>query len=394
MKILHINDTYAMTGGIARYLFEVMALLEQQGHENVVIYQQEHERTVTDHRAVYYTPSTDNHNQFATRQSLHHILDKEKPDTAFLHAVYDPDIVAQIAAHLPTVAYIHGFHTVCPGLAKYFRRNDTVCTQAFGLGCIPMIYARRCSDARHPRTIYQLMRKTTEQKQLYQSIPLLIVASQYMHNLLQQNGFAAQKIAILPYPHTPADSITAISTEEPLRIFYAGRLEIEKGIPYLLQAFARLTTPCKLHIAGDGTLRSTYEAMANELGIASRVKFLGWLNDDDLDKEYQVARVVVMPSIFPEPFGQVGVHALLRERPVIAFNVGGIPDWLRDGEHGFLVPAKDVDALANRIEVLLNDALLAAKLGKQGREFALQAYAPQAHINQLLKMLQNITGLR
>lgn len=390
MKVLHVNDTYAMTGGIARYLFEVMELLEQCGHENMVIYQQEHDHTVLDHRPTYFVPTALDSN-VPVSAVLNDILREQKPDVAYLHAVYDPALVAAIVKNLPAIAYIHGFHTVCPGLAKYFRRGDEICDRSFGLGCVPMIYRRRCSDARHPRTVFRLMRKTAEQKHLYKSVSMLIVASYYMRELLRQNGFETENIDILPYPHTPAQS-TVITPHLPLRLLYAGRLEIEKGIPYLLEAFSRLDPSYELRIAGDGTMRGVYEEMAHDLGLAPRVSFLGWLDDEALNKEYQAARVVVMPSIFPEPFGQVGVQALLRQRPVVAFNVGGISDWLKDGVHGFLIPPRDTEALASRMDQLLNDISLARKLGEQGREFALKTYDPEDHVIRLLQLLQQVVN--
>ena len=98
---------------------------------------------------------------------------------------------------------------------------------------------------------------------------------------------------------------------------------------------------------------------------------------------------MIMPSIFPEPFGQVGVQALLRERPVVAFDVGGISDWLKDSEHGFLVPSRNIAVLASRIEILLHDPALAARLGAQGKAFALRAYQPEAHVTTLLHFFEN-----
>jgi glycosyltransferase involved in cell wall biosynthesis len=390
MKILHVNDTYSMTGGISRYLLEVMELLEQQGHENVVIYQRQHERTLEDSRATFYVPAIGEGSD-ANDTTVQYVLDLHKPDIAFLHAAYDPALVSTIAVRVPTVAYVHGFHTVCPALGKYFHRGDAVCTKPYGLGCIPMIYARRCSDARHPRTVYDLMRVAAERKRVYESIPQLLVASRYMRDLLKQNGFDGRRIAILPYPQIRAEESVAVP-EGPLSILYAGRIEIEKGIPYLLRAFARVATPCELRIAGDGTLRATYETMARQMGLASRVQFLGWLDDIELENEYRAARVVVMPSIFPEPFGQVGVQALLRERPVVAFDVGGISDWLKDEEYGYLVATRDIENLAIRIETLLNDRKTAAKFGAQGKAFAQETYSPELHARKLLGILGQVVS--
>jgi glycosyltransferase involved in cell wall biosynthesis len=389
MKILHINDTYAMTGGIARYLFEVMTLLEHSGHENIVIYQQPHPRTVLDDRRITYLVPQDSGKHTSAVAQVQHILSLARTDVAFLHAAYDPEIVSVVMNSLPTIAYIHGFHTVCPGLAKYYRRGDKVCERPFGMACVPMIYMRRCCDARNPISVSRIMRTAAEQRKAYEQVEHILVASQYMRELLEQNGVDARRITVLPYPHFPPSAASS-SSPSPRRVLYAGRLEIEKGIPYLLRAIAKLDGAFELRIAGDGTLRKDYEMLARKLGIDTQVRFLGWLDDVELESEYQSCSLVVMPSIFPEPFGQVGVQALLRARPVVAFDVGGISDWLKHGEHGYLVPPLDVPALAERIDTLLRNESLAADMGAKGRAYALQAYAPENHADRLIGVFERL----
>jgi len=381
VKILHINDTYAATGGITRYIFDVTELLELHGHENVIIYRKQHERTVVDGRKTYYVSS--NADNLGGRGTIRRIIFQQQPDLIYLHAVYDPRVVADIIELAPAVAYVHGFHTVCPGLAKYFRRGDAICTRAFGWGCVPMIYARRCASARHPRSVWRIMGATAAHKQAYQRLPRILVASNYMRNLLLQNGFHNERVTVLAYPQKPVSPVP-YPNHQPKRILYAGRLEIEKGVPYLLRTLTHLKMPCELRVAGDGTLRATYETLVGELGLAERVHFLGWLDESELDAEYRESALVVMPSICPEAFGQVGVQAMLHCRPVVAFKVGGIPDWLKDGEHGFLVEPRNVQLLAARIGQLLKDSSLAQEMGTRGREFALRQYAPEEHIAQLL----------
>jgi glycosyltransferase involved in cell wall biosynthesis len=229
------------------------------------------------------------------------------------------------------------------------------------------------------------MRITQAHKTAYQSLKHIIVASSYMRDLLAQNGFNPGCISILP-PHFEESYPLVAPQRDPLLVLFAGRLEIEKGLPYLLQAVARVQTLCQLLVAGDGTRRTEYETLARKLGIADRVVFAGWLDNAGLHQAYQRASLLVMPGVWPEPFGKVGIEAMAHGRPVVAFNVGGIPDWLQDGYNGFLVPPRDEKQLAVRIEQLLRDVELAMQLGLNGRGYVAEHYSPQQHLGQLLQI--------
>ena len=123
----------------------------------------------------------------------------ENPDVIYLHAVHDPPLVAEAARLVPAVGYVHGFYPVCPGLAKYFHRGDAICRRPYGLGCVPMIYLRRCASARHPASICRIMRRTADYLAAYKTLPRITVASTYMRDLLIQNGFEENRISVLPY---------------------------------------------------------------------------------------------------------------------------------------------------------------------------------------------------
>jgi glycosyltransferase involved in cell wall biosynthesis len=151
----------------------------------------------------------------------------------------------------------------------------------------------------------------------------------------------------------------------------------------LLRALQRIRADWQLEIVGDGHARVSLEALAGELGVSDRVNFAGWV--DDASPYYERARCVVVPSIWPEPFGIVGIEALSHGRPVVGADVGGIPDWCRDGETGLLAPPGDVAQLASRIESVLRDDQLATDLGAHGREVACQEYGPELHVDRLLR---------
>ena len=95
--------------------------------------------------------------------------------------------------------------------------------------------------------------------------------------------------------------------------------------------------------------------LAKELNLNSRVEFIGYRSHEELQRYFQRATVGVVPSVWPEPFGMVGLEFMHHQLPVIAFNSGGISDWLKDGHNGFLVPWMDISTMAQRIDYLLQN---------------------------------------
>jgi glycosyltransferase involved in cell wall biosynthesis len=98
---------------------------------------------------------------------------------------------------------------------------------------------------------------------------------------------------------------------------------------------------------------------------------------------YCRARMVVMPSMIPESFGLVGIEAMACGRPVIAFDSGGISDWLMDGETGLLVERGNIEKLADSIELMFVDDGLVGSMGERARQCVDQLYRPGTHLARL-----------
>ena len=148
----------------------------------------------------------------------------------------------------------------------------------------------------------------------------------------------------------------------------AARLVEQKGIPYALDAFAKVYRDypqAYLVIAGDGELRAQLTDQASELGIRGRTLFLGWRADMiDVMAAYDV---FVLPSLW-EGFGLVLLEAMSRRLPIIASRVSAIPEVVADAETGLLVPARDVDGLAHAMRTLLSDRVLRRHMGMVGED--------------------------
>jgi glycosyltransferase involved in cell wall biosynthesis len=390
LKILHITETFAPLGGAELYMISQIALLEEAGVENVVVYWNEHPQTFpTGNYPVYHVTESE-----AERPAgIEAIIKEVRPTIIYLHTVRNPAVVAAAARMGTTIAYIHDFEPVCPGLAKFYRRGQRICTRPYGLGCVPMIYLQRCASAKHPLSVYRIMQAPPRYLAAYKQVGKVLVGSSYMKDLLVQNGLEAERITILPYFfHMPGRTTPVpLGVDDP-RLLFVGRLEEEKGLAFLLRALARLSRPYRLLVAGEGSGQKGYEALAQKLGIAGQVDFLGWLSPEEIKRVYEKVVCLVFPSIWPEPFGMVGIEAFYNSRPVIAFDVGGVSDWLQDGWNGYLIPPQDVEQLAGCIERLLEKPGLASQMGSNGYRFVEDHYGVEQHLAQLMAVLRRETG--
>ncbi len=188
-------------------------------------------------------------------------------------------------------------------------------------------------------------------------------------------AIAAQEPRVIPYGIELPPERDWPAT--PGRILTVGRLIARKGHMYLIRAMAHLRDLPDAHlvIVGEGHERAALEAEIARLGLEDRVTLTGRVSDEELEAYYQSCQVFALPAIVDEAgdtemLGMVSLEAMRYCKPVIASDVGGIPDIVVDGESGVLVPQKDPEALAAAIRRVLTDPALARRLGHGGYRFA------------------------
>jgi len=164
-----------------------------------------------------------------------------------------------------------------------------------------------------------------------------------------------------------------------------------KGPMYLLRAMERvwLSHPeIQLVFVGKGDLENELRKKASQIGVNKRVKFLGWR--DDIPEIMHILDVFVLPSL-NEGMGRVLIEAMAAGRPIIASNVGGIPDLVIQGENGLLVPAKDIKALAEGIEYLLENQSERIEMGEKGRKMATN-YGVNSMVEKIDRLYLELLG--
>jgi glycosyltransferase involved in cell wall biosynthesis len=170
-----------------------------------------------------------------------------------------------------------------------------------------------------------------------------------------------------------------------------GRLCEQKGQLLLVKAawqLAKQGTDFELVLAGDGELRAEIEAMIVRLNLESKVRITGWINSEQVRDEILAARGLVLPS-FAEGLPVVIMEAMALRRPIISTFIAGIPELVQPGEHGWLVPAGDVQALVEAMRACLDaptDVL--TRLGDAARERVLARHDVDIEAAKLVKLFQ------
>jgi len=169
---------------------------------------------------------------------------------------------------------------------------------------------------------------------------------------------------------------------------FCAKLQRWKGPMDLLEAFARANVPKSyLAFAGDGPERSNLERRATELGLADRVRFLGFVNQSQLPSAYCAADLFVLPSLF-EPFGLVVNEAMLCGLPVaVSDRVGAKFDLVRPDENGYVFPAGDVEALAAILRQILPDPEKRARMGAAARH-RMETWSPREYTDGVVRAVQ------
>ena len=187
---------------------------------------------------------------------------------------------------------------------------------------------------------------------------------------------APRTVQITPGLPMPATSPSPLPWAPPV-LLGIGRLTPEKGFDLFLRALpplVRRVPDLKVAIAGDGPARAGLEVLASTLGLEACVRFLGWVEPEDIPGLIDGATAVVVPSRWQEPFGLVAVQAMQMARPVVAARIGGLPEAVRHEETGLLVPPEDPDALGQALAYLLSHPEQAIAWGENGRAHARIAF--------------------
>jgi glycosyltransferase involved in cell wall biosynthesis len=350
LRILFANDALGDAGGVQAYLAAVMPALAARGHQVALLY--EHEAVGGEG-----TPAPPGAPHFSVDEAgVEGALAAARawrPDVAFSHNMKLLEVERGMLASAPVVKMMHGYFGTCIGgqKAHLFPRAEP-CGRRFGPACLALYAPRRNGRMSLPYVARQ-WRWANEQNALFARYAAVVTASGHMRREYVRNGVAEEKAHAIPLFSTLPPADEPAPAPGAFRVLFLGRMTRLKGGDLLIRAVARASAmagrPIPVTLGGDGPPRAEWEALARSLGVAA--DFPGWVDEGARLRLFRTASVLAVPSVWPEPFGLVGLEAGSQGVPSIAFDVGGIGEWLADGENGRLVPADPprAEALADAL---------------------------------------------
>lgn len=210
-------------------------------------------------------------------------------------------------------------------------------------------------------------------------------------------GFPEEK-TITHYTGIDVDALQPVYHRDSSVVLHVARLVEKKGTRYLLQAFAQVSAAvpsARLVIIGDGPQHKALESLAQRLGIATRVTFLGTQDNPVVLDWMRKARVFCLPSVTARSGDAEGLPTTNQEAgalalPIVATWHSGNPELIRDGYNGYLVPEKDPAALAQRLIQFLRDPALCESMGKAGRRVIEERFNIRQQTRRLEELYQGL----
>lgn len=399
MKLLLANKFFFRNGGSEVVMFQERDFLKSQGIEVVDFSMQDGRNLNTDYASYFvshqsYEESSQGaigkirsalsfvHSREAVKK-IGAVIDAERPDIVHCHNIYHqltPSIIGAAKRRgVSVVLTLHDYKTVCP---TYLRlRHGKVCSDCLGLDFVNVL-THRCADNSLGKSAL-LYAEAVVQRLMgnYEKVDLLLAPSRFMAESVT-GRFVKEQVFLL-YNGIDVGRV-APSTEDGNYALYMGRLSAEKGIRTLLEAHAAIADGLDLVVAGTGPLEQSLKEKYR------RARFVGHLTGQALRDAVASASLVVVPSECFENCPMSVLEAMAYGKPVVATNMGGIPELVTHGETGLLFEAGDARGLSEDLSTLAKDRALRQRFGAAGRTRVETHFSLEKHNDGLLNAYKSL----
>ncbi len=379
MRILILHSRYlsGSTSGENRVVEDEIQLLQRNGH-TVTRWTPEPETgtrldvMATAGRAVW---------AFSSAEKVRRLIQSHRPDVVHVHNLFptlSPAVLRTAAKYVPVVATLHNYRLMC--LPSTFLRDDRACQDCLGRVPWPGV-VHRCYRGSLPGSVVLATSLTLHRiAGSYDRVALFLAVSEFVRRKHREAGFSPQRLLVKPNFSWPMPR-----REGPGDVFlYLGRLSPEKGVETILRAWR--PDHGTLLVAGSGPVEGRLRAMA-----PPGVVFVGSVDGSAVPDLLQRARALLFPSIWFEGQPRVVLEAYAAGVPVLASDVGGLPELVEDGRSGFLLPSGEPEAWTAAMRKLLVDQA-ALRLGQRGWQLWKERFSPERGLEELEGAYQRAIG--
>ncbi len=402
MKILQVNKYHYPRGGADRYYLDLGKHLEAEGHE-LAYFSMQHPKNLATPWSKYFVSRVSYNEQvwryawkipgrtlysLETKRKFTRLLKDFRPDVIHLHNIYhqlSPSLLDVAAAFkIPVVMHLHDYKLVCPNHSLFTQGK--VCQECLRGSYWPCIKRRCVKDsslasllAAGEMYLHHNILKIYENK-----VNLFISPSNFLKKILVAAGWPEEKIIVINNAFR-ADLPLPLNDSRENYFLYYGRLSQEKGIDLAIQATLE-DKNLRLKIAGSGPESDLLQTISGEAARNGQIEFLGWQEGRALSTLIAQAQAVIIPSRWLENFPLSALESLSLGTPVIAADIGGLPEIINDS-NGMLVPAEDIEALKEAMLKIVNQ-----KKHWQRKELQASAgrFSPENNIQEVLTVYQKL----
>jgi glycosyltransferase involved in cell wall biosynthesis len=402
VRILHVNKFLYRRGGAEGYMLDLADLQRGQGH-HVELFGMRHEADDEPHRferlfpaQVDLDPAPDGAVGKArsaarmiwstsSRRGMAAVVEQFRPDVVHCHNIYhqlSPSVLSPLRrAGVPCVMTLHDYKLACP--SYQMLDHGHLCDDCIMRG--PWRTASHaCKDgSRAASTLLAVESTLHRSTHAYGAVDVFVCPSAFLADVMRRAGVFPGRLTVV---HHFADVAGTPVKEWPGgNLLFAGRLSHEKGVDVLIHALSLTREPTVLDVAGDGPARERLEELARAT-VPGRVRFHGRLGKGALQELVRSSVATVVPSRWHENQPMSVLESFGAGVPVVASDLGGLPELVRDGEDGWLVPAEDPVALAAALDRVWVDPTRSLAMGVSARRRVLQEFSTERHLEALTEV--------
>lgn len=405
MKIVMAHKFFHPAGGPETVLFQSIRNLGSRGHE-VIPFSMKHPRNLKTPYSEYFVSEVNynNHNgdllkrlktaaklvySVEAQRKMEALINDTSPQIAHLHNIYhqiSPSIIRALKKHgIPVVMTLHDFKLACPNYT--FLRNGTPCEICEGKHFYKAVIHRCVKDSLLSSLLCATEMYLHKMLQTYsKGVDVFIVLSEFSKEKMTEYGLPEEKIKVLPNS-IDVDQYHPQKTAGDY-ILFLGTLSEKNGILTLVQAMKHLPE-VRLKIGGEGEMEPILREYAAKEGLEN-VEFLGFTTGEKLKGIIQGCYFTVFPCLCYHNCPMSVLESLACGKPVVASNLGSVPEFVEDGVDGVLFEAGDPSSLAEKIKYLYREPRLVKQMGIAGRRKIESRFSSETYYPRLLEIYQRL----